>query len=205
MANLACWQFTQLPIEIVEILEKDIHQFNENVQPSQVAGSVVDTVIRNSKNSWVPTSHWISGWLSYYVNKINRENFCYDLIDIDGGSLQYTQYGEGNYYNWHTDQDVDSFYKPQLIPSSAGNISQDLTTLQGECVRKLSFTVQLSNPEDYSGGEVQFLDNNNQTFFAPKRLGTIIVFDSRIRHRVRKVKSGVRKSIVGWCVGPRWK
>ena len=40
---------------------------------------------------------------------------------------------------------------------------------------------------------------------APKQRGTMIVFDSRVRHRVRKIKSGTRKSIVGWVVGPRWK
>ena len=38
-----------------------------------------------------------------------------------------------------------------------------------------------------------------------KEKGTIIIFDSRMRHRVRKVKSGTRKSIVGWVEGPRWK
>ena len=33
----------------------------------------------------------------------------------------------------------------------------------------------------------------------------MILFDSRTQHRVLKVKSGVRKSIVGWTVGPRWR
>ena len=32
--------------------------------------------------------------------------------------------------------------------------------------------------------------------------GTIVLFDSRTQHRVHKVRKGVRKSIVGWCVGP---
>ena len=31
------------------------------------------------------------------------------------------------------------------------------------------------------------------------------LFDSRTQHRVLPVKSGLRKSIVGWTVGPRWK
>ena len=33
----------------------------------------------------------------------------------------------------------------------------------------------------------------------------MVLFDSRTQHRVLPVKKGVRKSIVGWTVGPRWK
>ena len=44
-----------------------------------------------------------------------------------------------------------------------------------------------------------------ERYFAPKQKGTLIVFDSRTKHRVRTVKSGLRKSLVGWVVGPRWK
>jgi PKHD-type hydroxylase len=76
---------------------------------------------------------------------------------------------------------------------------------QAELVRKLSFTLQLSDPEDYEGGQVQFLDENGRTYFAPKRKGTLVLFDSRTQHRVLKVTKGLRKSIVGWVVGPRWK
>ena len=45
----------------------------------------------------------------------------------------------------------------------------------------------------------------SKRYFAPKQKGTLIVFDSRTKHRVRTVKTGLRKSIVGWVVGPRWK
>ena len=136
---------------------------------------------------------------------MNRENFLYDIVDIDGGSIQYTQYTEGQFYNWHKDADLDCFYQPQLAPSSHASMTPDMVAVQGEYVRKLSFVVQLSDPEEYTGGELQFLDNNGKTFFAPKQRGTVIVFDSRTRHRVRKVRSGLRKSLVGWVVGPRWK
>ena len=207
MANPVCWHMTELPTEMVEILERDISQFNLDLEQSYVRGTnnSLNKSVRNSKNAWIPTSHWISGWLWYYVSNINRENFCYDLTDIDGGSLQYTNYGEGEYYGWHTDQDISTFYKPKIKPNSIETFPDDVLALQSEYVRKLSFTLQLSDPEDYAGGEVQFINSDNETFFAPKQKGTIIVFDSRIRHRVRKVKFGTRKSIVGWCVGPRWK
>jgi len=205
MANLACWYTTKLPVEIVEIVERDVEQFDRGVEQSQLIGEEVDLDIRNSKNSWVPTDHWIAGWLWYYINKINSENFCYDLLDIDDGKIQYTHYNTGDYYHWHQDADIDCFYKPQIIPGSGSNLREDQTILKGECIRKLSFTLQLSDAIDYRGGEVEFLDNSNNRFLAPKERGSIIVFDSRVRHRVRRIKSGSRKSLVGWCVGPRWK
>ena len=205
MAYLTCWHVTDLPTDIVKIVEEDLKQYDDQAKESEIMGGEVDKVIRSSKNLWIPTSHWIGGWLWYYIDKSNRENFRYDLTEIDGGSIQYTQYGEGQFYNWHQDADIDTFYKPRIIPNSGTNLAEDLLTLQGEYVRKLSFALQLSDPEDYTGGEVQFLDNNGTTYFAPKQRGTLMIFDSRTKHRVRKVKSGMRKSLVGWVVGPRWK
>ena len=205
MANLVCWNFTELPVEIIDILERDIKKFDPSTQTSELIGNQIDPHIRNSKNTWIATSYWIGGWLWYYVSKMNRENFLYDIVDIDKGSLQYTHYNEGQYYNWHQDSDLDSHHKPQMNFSSADNRSQEEIIQTGEYIRKLSFTLQLSDPTDYRGGEVEFLDNSNNRFLAPKQRGTMIVFDSRTRHRVREVKSGLRKSIVGWVVGPRWK
>jgi hypothetical protein len=205
MSFLSCWHITGMPDEVVTILQNDLQNYDKEAKQSELYGSEVDKVIRNSSNVWIPTSHWIGGWLWYYIDKINRENFCYDITEIDGGSIQYTQYTEGQFYNWHKDADVDILYKPKEVPSSGCILTEDKISMSGEYVRKLSFILQLSNPSDYTGGEVQFLDNRDKTFFAPKQQGTVIVFDSRTRHRVRKIRSGIRKSIVGWVVGPRWK
>lgn len=205
MSFLAQWYHTDLPKDIVEILKKDIQTFDKTAQESKLHGDAVDKVIRDSKNAWIPTSHWIGGFLWHYIQRANRENFLYDLTAIDGENMQYTQYGSGQFYNWHIDAGIDTAYKPELIVSSGTNLAADFLTVQGEYVRKLSFALQLSDPEDYTGGEVQFMDNARKSFFAPKQKGTIIFFDSRTPHRVRKVKSGLRKSLVGWVVGPRWK
>lgn len=208
MAFQTLWYQTDLPKNIIENIEKDLKVFNEYAQESSIGnGGIgeIDKGIRNSKNAWIPTSHWIGGFLWHYVQRANRENFLYDLTCIDGECLQYTQYGEGQFYNWHIDAGIDTLYKPQITTSSAQNNAQDQINLSGEYIRKLSFSLQLSNPEDYGGGEVQFMDTSGKSYFAPKQRGTIIFFDSRTSHRVRKVKSGMRKSIVGWVVGPRWK
>jgi PKHD-type hydroxylase len=205
MAFLAQWYHTDLPKDIVEILEKDIQTFDKAAEESKLQGDAVDKVIRDSKNAWIPTSHWIGGFLWHYIQLANRENFLYDLTAIDGENIQYTQYSEGQFYDWHIDAGIDTTYKPEQIIGSGSNNVVDFLTVQGEYVRKLSFSLQLSDPEDYTGGEVQFIDNSRKSFFAPKQKGTIILFDSRTPHRVRKIKSGLRKSLVGWVVGPRWK
>ena len=101
--------------------------------------------------------------------------------------MQYTSYSKGEYYGWHNDAGLSSVQSPN------------------DTIRKLSITIQLSDPEDYSGGEVQFMRDDGRTYFAPKEKGTIIIFDSRVAHRARKVYSGTRKSLVGWVIGPRWK
>ena len=205
MAFLTTWNMTDLPSEMIDILEKDIEKFDDWQDDSKVMGNQLAPKIRNSKNAWIPTEHWIGGWVWYYIQKANRENFLYDLWDIDGGSIQYTHYEPGDYYTWHVDGDISSTFKPNIKPGSGVNISEDIVLQKGECVRKLSFSLQLSDAKDYRGGEVEFINSAGERYFAPKQKGTLIVFDSRTKHRVRTVKSGLRKSLVGWVVGPRWK
>ena len=205
MADIVSWYITELPSEIIDIVERDVKKFDDKVNDSLLIDDIKDTQHRDSKNAWIPASHWITGWIWYYVQRINRENFCYDLTDIDGGSIQYTVYNEGQYYNAHADTDLGSYYKPEEIPSERTNCRNDQTLIMGEYVRKLSFTLQLTDQTEYRGGEVEFFDIDGKPHMAPKQKGTIIVFDSRVKHRVREVKSGTRKSLVGWCVGPRWK
>ena len=211
MAYQSIWYYTDLPNEIINVIEKDLKDnFDGNLQDSRVGegdyGSI-DKDKRNARNAWVPTSHWIAGFLWHYVQRANRENFLYDLTNIDGESLQYTVYEEGQYYGWHNDAGIISQYKP-ISPGNRGNgeeIAQDFINEQCEKVRKLSFSVLLSDPSTYEGGNLQLLNETGNSYIAPRQRGSIILFDSRTQHRVQKVTKGVRKSLVGWVVGPRWK
>ena len=211
MAYQSIWYFSDIPTDIISIIEKDLSEsFDNKLQDSTIGegdfGSV-DKDKRNAKNSWIPTSHWVSGFLWHYVMRANRENFLYDLTNIDGESLQYTVYGEGQYYGWHNDSGLSGLYKPKSIGNRGHGeeIMADFVNTHCEKVRKLSFSFLISDPDTYEGGNFQFLDESGKTYFAPRKRGTIILFDSRTQHRVLSVKKGVRKSIVGWVVGPRWK
>lgn len=211
MAYQSIWYYTDLPKEIVDILEKDVDDtFYKDIQPSVVGDGyegIVDQKKRNAKNAWIPTTHWVSGFLWNYVEKANRENFLYDLTNIDGEALQYTVYDEGEYYGWHNDAGISSHYKPV----STGNrghgeeILQDFVNQSCEKVRKLSFSLLISDPNEYTGGNLQLMDETGKSYIAPRKKGVIILFDSRTQHRVQKITKGTRKSIVGWVVGPRWK
>ena len=213
MAYQSIWYYTGLPKDIVNILDDYVSEkFDSEMSDSELIRRHKDKNKRNSENAWINTNHWIAGFLWHYVNKANRENFLYDLTNIDGENLQYTKNSEGQYYNWHNDAGISNYYKPQYVANS-GNSDEDSDNLQVtdflktscELVRKLSFTLQLSDPDEYEGGNVQLIDDSGKSYIAPRQRGTIILFDSRTQHRVIKVKKGVRKSIVGWVLGPRWR
>ncbi len=211
MACQSIWYFSDIPTNIVDTIEEDLKlNFDPHLELSKVGGGgggIVDTGVRNARNTWVPTSHWLGGYLWHYVQRANRENFLYDLENIDGESMQYTVYGSGEYYGWHSDSDLSTHYKPVRTGNrgTGEQIAQDFINENCEKVRKLSFSLLLSDPEDYRGGNLQLIDESGKSYIAPRQRGVIILFDSRTKHRVTKVTQGIRKSIVGWTVGPRWK
>jgi len=208
MAFQSLWYFTDLPEKIVDIIEEDLTEtFDPQMADSRLQGDALNKEKRNSQNAWIPTNHWVGGFLWHYIQRANRENFLYDLTAIDGESMQYTRYRAGQFYKWHNDAGLAGQYKPQSIANrgSGEEQAQDFINKNCEMVRKLSFAMQLSDPDDYEGGNVQFLDEAGQSYIAPRQRGTIVLFDSRTSHRVLPVKKGTRKSIVGWTIGPRWR
>jgi len=206
MAFQSIWYYTDIPDDVVDIIEKDLSEnFESSMADSKLHGDQLNKEKRNSQNAWIPTTHWVAGFLWHYVQRANRENFLYDLRNIDGETLQFTRYETGQFYKWHNDAGLSGQYKPQSIGNRTDGLAQDFLNENIELVRKLSFAFQLSNPEDYEGGNLQLLDESGNSYFAPRKRGTLILFDSRTPHRVLKVTKGVRKSIVGWVVGPRWR
>ncbi len=141
--------------------------------------------IRDSKIRFLESSleenKWIFQRLTATVQQANNQFFQFELDRIE--SLQYTTYKKNQYYRDH----LDIMYKS---PSNA--------------VRKLSFSVQLSDPDDYKGGDLLLKISSDPTQVKKTR-GTVIFFPSYVLHEVTPVEQGVRKSLVGWVTGPRWK
>ena len=208
MAYQSIWFFTDLPEKIVDIIEEDIAEnFDHKMADSRLSGDALNKDKRSSQNAWIPTTHWVGGFMWHYIERANRENFLYDLRNIDGESMQYTRYEQGQYYGWHNDSGLSTHYKPVSVGNRVTGEStmQDFVNENCEMVRKLSFAMQLSDPDDYEGGNVQLLAEDGHSYILPRKKGCIVLFDSRTLHRVLKVTKGTRKSIVGWVVGPRWR
>jgi PKHD-type hydroxylase len=140
--------------------------------------SQLDESIRKSKIKWIhhdDKSWWLYDKLANYIQEANKSwGFTINSI-ID--SIQYTEYYEGGgHYDWHAD----------LGPGLSN--------------RKLSCVLQLSDPGEYEGGELQ-MNVGGSILSVPKELGLICFFPSFLLHRVTPLTSGVRTSLVTWLCG----
>jgi len=140
--------------------------------------------VRNTKISWVPSNKpqnvWLFQKLTDIIHSANNRYFNFDIDAIE--NLQYSLYNEGYFYKNHTDMLVNApRYK----------------------VRKLSFSLQLTDEDEYDGGDLTFLDNTKLQ--PPKSKGTIVLFPSYTLHNVSMVTRGTRKVLVGWVIGPSFK
>ena len=192
MANTCCWYETHIPESLMKSILVDLDKVDENIfikSKVNPQDSKIKYSIRKSQHCWIPSTHWIGGFLWHFIKMANKDNFLYDISDIENDLIQYTQYNKGDFYKWHTDMDICDINEPDQL------------------VRKLSFTLQLTNEDEYTGGNLEFADFDDSTyrFSVPKSRGTVVVFDSRVPHRVTPVESGIRKSLVGWVVGKRWR
>lgn len=66
--------------------------------------------------------------------------------------------------------------------------------------RKLSLSVQLTDPEEYEGGELQLMTGSKPQVMI-KEKGGVVVFPSYMLHRVTPVSKGERMSLVTWMHG----
>lgn len=217
MSKQIFWCNSRIPEEIMSIGVRDLFKFNQDLSKSSIFGgdeniiSNPDTnkqeVWRKSKNCWIPSMHWMGGFVWHYITLANNHNFHFDITCIENHSMQYTVYEKGSFYNWHMDGGTEF-----TIETSTGSqpwdnpkkLIDDNILKNNNLVRKLSFVVQLTPSNEYEGGELQ-IDTGNGTFTGSKEQGAIIFFDSRTRHRVTEITNGVRRSLVGWVVGPEWK
>lgn len=145
-----------------------------------------DSDFRRSGLRWLAaeSNTWVHDRLVSYVELANETSFRFDLVGFDG-PLQYTEYGVGDLFEWH--QDIG----PGRVPQ-----------------RKLAAVCVLSRPEDYDGGRLEFptgltdpVPGLGELLARPPQ-GTLVLFPSYQLHRVTQVTRGVRRSLVGWVVGP---
>jgi len=137
---------------------------------------------RNSQVCWIKRTDdmdWLFQRLTQMIREINASKFKFNIDFNCILEIQFTKYKCGDFYNWHVD---------------TGNTN-------ATCCRKLSITVQLSDDNTYEGGEVQFGVSDDDEYYAMREQGSVTVFSSMLRHRVKEVKKGTRFSLVAWVTG----
>jgi len=133
--------------------------------------------------SWIPFDQGremykkIEGW----VVNTNNNHFGFDGIQVTEPA-QYTEYSIGGFYGWHTDSELVMKNMPP--------------------VRKISMTLLLNDPKDFEGGELELIDSKKQPNL---KRGHAVFFASFIRHQIKPVTKGNRKSLVMWFGGPPFK
>jgi PKHD-type hydroxylase len=156
------------------------------IKKAELENGTSNRSVRNCTMSWIEVedeSKDIFLKLSDIVNSLNDKFYKYDLTEME--SLQYTKY----------DSETTDFYASHSDDGYKFNL-----------FRKLSVSVQLSDPLEYEGGELVFYRNTLlENSIAPKQIGTVIVFPSFVIHEVKKITAGTRKSLVTWINGPRFK
>jgi PKHD-type hydroxylase len=140
--------------------------------------------LRSSEITWLTPDgehRWLFEKIRDCMNSVNSDWFKYDLVGLEG--IQFTKYaskaGRSDFYSSHVD-----------------------TLSSNGTVRKLSFTIQLSDPESYGGGEVILYKSLIDSVALSKAVGSISFFPSYTIHEVVPVTKGVRYSLVGWGRGP---
>jgi len=95
-------------------------------------------------------------------------------MEVTGlGPFQFTEYKEGDYFDWHTDRNSE-MYKDRFT----------------------STVIQLNN--NYEGGLLEIKDETGTLIPIEQKKGNLYVFDSGLRHRVSPVIFGERYSLVNW-------
>ena len=150
-----------------------------------VSGSISD--YRVCDIAWLKSDEvesdfdWVYATLTDAIKKVNNEHFQFDLTHLT--ALQFTVYDGKNNSNYQKHMDLG-----RSFPN-----------------RKLSFSIQLSNDNEYTGGDLRFHYIKTQPEIAPRTRGKIIFFPTWMVHDVTPVTQGIRYSLVGWVNGPNFK
>lgn len=139
--------------------------------------------VRKSEVAWLYPSDdldWAYRRMTDIIMNLNERFFKFDLFGATEG-FQFTKYtAPGGKYGRHID-------------SSPGAL-----------IRKLSFTVQLSDPKDYEGGDL-CLHLSDKPEVMKRDRGYVALFPSYVLHEVTPVTKGTRYSLVSWITGKPFK
>lgn len=186
MEPFAWWDgaFSSEQLDWLQNKAKDVQQV------AKVGGNgsgVHNPDVRRSGLNWMSSNdetQWVFSTLSHVVSSLNAQFFRFDLVGF-GETIQLTNYdsSEHGMYGWHVDMG-SSPHSP---------------------CRKLSVVMQLSDPREYEGGDLELKPSGDEVVKIKKQRGLIVAFPSWTLHQVTPVTKGSRQSLVVWITGPAFK
>jgi PKHD-type hydroxylase len=150
-----------------------------STENSRISKDIRSANIFNIENN--EENKWIYEKIANIVSFVNAVHFKYDISGITHG-IQLIEYRSEDKVQGHYDWHVDS-----------GN-GQPAS-------RKISVTIQLSDPEDYEGCEL-IINNHAHIVTGTKEKGSVHLFPSYMLHKVEHVTKGTRYALVIWVHGP---
>lgn len=171
-----------------EEIEKIIHDAEKTEAKKAQVGTPegigkINEEVRKTEVSWIlpcKDNEWLFRKITDQVLTVNANWFGFDLVEIE--DLQFSKYYVGGFYDKHVDHYPETYGNP----------------------RKLSFVVQLSDPETYEGGSTLLWTSKTSQKIMKKK-GSVTFFPSYLLHEVEPVTAGTRLALVGWVQGPPFK
>lgn len=182
-------QYASIPLfndkEIKKIIDKlDDNKWDDSMVYDNKTEEISKHKIRTNKEQplWPEQGGFPFEIITEEIFNVNSEYWNFDIryIDFAKDPPLVLKYVLNQEFNWHFDMSGVS------------------------STRKLSFTIQLSDSDDYEGGDLQFgpvIEHKPEI----RKKGNITIFPSYVWHRVTPVTKGNRYALVGWVHGPAFK
>jgi PKHD-type hydroxylase len=180
---------------------------------------ISNVYLRDSKVAWI-NEEWLYNIVHPLVHKANEAagwNWEWDYSE----PFQFTVYNPGGLYSWHTDgySDHTKRYKRYIHGVTSEPLKPDGRFPSNHVVdnnmvgkiRKISVTINLSDPGSYDGGNLMFdlgQHSDREQFYECTEIrdkGSMIVFPSFLPHCVTPITRGTRYSLVLWNLGKPFK
>ncbi|GHF17933.1 hypothetical protein GCM10017044_10530 [Kordiimonas sediminis] len=168
--------------------------FAEGMKAAKLAGGTALKSVRSAESCWIDLEAyaWFERKMLRALSEITRTYFPFEIDGFAEG-IQVLRYEgaavtdgaasqPGDFYDWHSD-----------VGSSGSTRS-----------RKLTFVIQLSDPSDYSGGQLE-VNTTGDACPLPTEQGTLVAFPAFALHRVTPVTQGTRWSLALWAHGPAFR